>query len=447
MNALAVSCALSAVSLVWAGGAQAATYVADFTSDQVVPPSAFPATATATLDYTPGTKKLVGTVSFTGVLGTSSTTVLGGKGACGQNDPGFAVTFGVADPGKTSASLSLTLDDAQAAALEAGNLYLQLRNNGSTANQARGQLHLQSQAGACSIDAVQKENYFAHLDGAQVTSGAGASFTGEADLTYNPTSAVLRGRVTLTNATPTEAAIGEAACGVNNAFTDVDLKVAAHDGVLDFATALSASRHDELAAGTLFLHVFDGAAGKVRGQIYPDGSADVCPAPAGSGGAAGAAGESGSGGASGEAGQAGGGDAGAAAAGASGVAGTGGGDSGAGGAAAGGSAAGGSGGAGAGGSSNGGADSGSAGVGGAAGAATSGPGGAAGQTSGGAGGSTPTAGAGGGGSVSTSDTNAGSGSDDGGCSVGSSAPLPARSSLALLVSVLAGAFLALRRRR
>jgi hypothetical protein len=117
--------------------AQTQTLKATLTAKSQVPPNASTGTGTLAGTYDPATKKLVWTVTYTGLSGPPTAAHFHGPAAAGAN-AGVVVPQkdGLASPMKGEA----TLTDAQAADLAAGMWYFNIHTDANKGGEIRGQV-------------------------------------------------------------------------------------------------------------------------------------------------------------------------------------------------------------------------------------------------------------------------------------------------------------------
>jgi MYXO-CTERM domain-containing protein len=139
-----------------------------------------------------------------------------------------------------------------------------------------------SAAGAANIA------YVATLNGAQENPPVTTTNAGTATLNFNDANNKLTGTVTLTGLAAgnvTGQHIHTAACGANGA---VAQSLATPSGsTISVDLTLTTQQATDLAAKNLYIniHTTAFAGGEIRGQIFPQGGADACPAGAGDAGA------------------------------------------------------------------------------------------------------------------------------------------------------------------
>lgn len=112
-------------------------YKAALTAAAEVPPNASKGTGALTSTYDTATKKLIWTVTFSGLSGPATAAHFHGPAAAGAN-AGVAVPQkdGLASPMKGEA----TLTDAQAADLQAGKWYFNVHTEANKGGELRGQV-------------------------------------------------------------------------------------------------------------------------------------------------------------------------------------------------------------------------------------------------------------------------------------------------------------------
>jgi len=117
--------------------AETQTYKAALTAAAEVPPNASKGTGALTSTYDTATKKLVWTVTFTGLSGPATAAHFHGPAAAGAN-AGVVVPQkdGLTSPMKGEA----TLTDAQAADLQAGKWYFNVHTEANKGGELRGQV-------------------------------------------------------------------------------------------------------------------------------------------------------------------------------------------------------------------------------------------------------------------------------------------------------------------
>src|SRR5262245_37924129 len=131
----------SAVSVCLAAGAANAAvtkYVATFTGAQETPSVKTAATGTASLDFDDTTRKLTGTVTFTGINNDDVNGQHIHKGACGV--PGGPVVI-LPAPASQMITVNVTLTPADATSLATGDLYINIHTAANPDGIIRGQLY------------------------------------------------------------------------------------------------------------------------------------------------------------------------------------------------------------------------------------------------------------------------------------------------------------------
>lgn len=138
MPAMKTALVLLATSslLFFAGSASAAVtnYVVDLDGTQESPAVTTDASGSGTLAYDDGTKKLTGSVTFKNLADVSAAHIH--QAACGVNG-GPIVTL---TANTSSMTIDETLDDAQATALVAGDLYINIHTSANPGGEIRGQI-------------------------------------------------------------------------------------------------------------------------------------------------------------------------------------------------------------------------------------------------------------------------------------------------------------------
>jgi CHRD domain len=112
------------------------TMKANLSGASEVPPGTSKATGTVTVTYDPATKKLSWKGSYSGLSGPATAAHFHGPAPAGKN-AGVMVPI---NPHGPSFEGSATLNDAQAAALTGGNMYVNIHTAAHKAGEIRGQV-------------------------------------------------------------------------------------------------------------------------------------------------------------------------------------------------------------------------------------------------------------------------------------------------------------------
>jgi hypothetical protein len=129
--------ALAVLALSVPAWAETVSYKADLSGKAETPPNTSAGQGTMTADYDPANKTLVWAVNFTDLTGPVTAAHLHGPATAHQNAPPLVPIEGQLT---TPIKGSVTLTDEQAAALEAGKIYLNLHTAKFPDGEVRGQL-------------------------------------------------------------------------------------------------------------------------------------------------------------------------------------------------------------------------------------------------------------------------------------------------------------------
>lgn len=124
-------------TLACAGPACAEKFKATLNGKTEVPANATSGTGTADIDYDPASKKLTWKLTYTGLTGPATAAHFHGPAEPGKN-AGVAIAI----PNATSSPVegSATLNDTQAADLEAGKYYVNVHTAANPGGEIRGQV-------------------------------------------------------------------------------------------------------------------------------------------------------------------------------------------------------------------------------------------------------------------------------------------------------------------
>jgi CHRD domain len=121
--------------------------------------------------------------------------------------------------------------------------------------------------------------YTATLNGAQENPAVTTTATGAADLEFDDEAKTLTGTVTFTglSGAVTASHIHKEACGANGGTV---FTLAAGENDIDIDETLTDAQITDLVAGNLYVNIHTQAngSGEIRGQLYPEGSTNQCPA-------------------------------------------------------------------------------------------------------------------------------------------------------------------------
>jgi len=252
---------------------------ANLTSSQEVPAPPNPnagATGRGAVVVNRTTREITGAATFSGLSGAPTVAHIHSAAAGSVGGPIITLTLtndGVVTAGTASVPPGTTLDSAQLAALEAGNLYFNVHTSANPDGEIRGQLTI---AGGVTAG-------LASLTGGQETPPSSSTATGRGTIVFDSASReIITCYATHNVANPTVAHIHTGASGVAGPADVVTL--VRHVGASTFGcpvttprTTLSAASVTSLTAGNTYFNVHSDnnlcapaatcAAGEIRGQI------------------------------------------------------------------------------------------------------------------------------------------------------------------------------------
>lgn len=180
-TSIVLGSALAALFVTSLSGAATKTYKATLNGTQEVPSVTTTATGTATLTFDDVSKKLYGTVTFTGLTNITGQHIHKG-GACGANGSGILKAL----PGPNGNTItipqnggnSITLSTADEAELVAGTLYVNIHTQAHANGEIRGQLYEDGSGKTCPATAADAGADASTSDGGSTSSSSSSSSSG-----------------------------------------------------------------------------------------------------------------------------------------------------------------------------------------------------------------------------------------------------------------------------